>query len=59
MKADAAESLAGKLGFQRQNVVKFSEFGYDGQKPFMDLPEMNEDFRELACFKRKVPSDLY
>eukprot|EP00656_Telonema_subtile_P034317 TRINITY_DN38416_c0_g1_i2.p2 TRINITY_DN38416_c0_g1~~TRINITY_DN38416_c0_g1_i2.p2 ORF type:complete len:225 (-),score=60.62 TRINITY_DN38416_c0_g1_i2:114-788(-) len=57
--SDAAESLAGKLGFQRQNVVKFSEFGYDGQKPFMDLPEMNEDFRELACFKRKVPSDLY
>merc|ERR1712194_86555 len=57
---DAGERLAEKLGFDRQsNGIRFADFTYHDQKPFVDLPKMNQEWRKLACYKRKVPSDLY
>ena len=39
--------------------VKYKDFKYEGHEEFAELPELSTDYRELGCWKRKVPSDLY
>merc|ERR1711907_253635 len=57
--SDKVARLAEKLGFEKAASVKYKDFKYEGHEEFAELPEMSTDYRELGCWKRKVPSDLY
>jgi len=56
---DRSARLAEKLGFEKATAIKYTDFEYAGEKYFSELPQVDDKFRELACFKRKVPSDMY
>jgi len=46
-----------KLGFQEAAKVDFSEFKFQGQNPFSNLPQSG--FTQLTMFKRSISSNLY
>ena len=39
--------------------VSYKKFIYEGRPEFAELQELGQHYRELGCWKRKVPSDLY
>ena len=56
---DGVAKLANNLGFDSTATLSYSEFKYQGVTVFDELPQRNQEWRELATHKRKVPSDMY